>query len=62
MEASSASMLPTKIEIKLKKKEPGSWSRLEILSKVISNKKSETAEHVEENLTSQVDAVDLSDI
>lgn len=53
-------MIPTKTEISLKKKEPGSWSTLEIQRKNVSDKKVEQSS--EENLTSQIDAVDLSDL
>lgn len=53
-------MVPTKTEINLRKKEPGSWSTLEILRKIGSEKKEETSS--EDNITSQIDAVDLSDI
>lgn len=60
IDASSVSMVPTKTEIKLKKKELGSWSTLEIPRKVVVDKKEEP--DLEENISAQVDAVDLSDI
>ncbi|NP_001123267.2 cysteine and histidine-rich domain (CHORD)-containing 1 [Nasonia vitripennis] len=59
VDASSATMLPTKTEIKLRKKEPGSWSKLDIPRQITTEEPEETAE---DNITSQVDAVDLSDI
>lgn len=53
-------MLPTKVEIKLKKAEPGLWSELDIPRK----EKTETSESKENftNLNAQVEAVDLSDL
>lgn len=52
-------MLPTKVEIKLKKAEPGSWSKLDV-PKEVKSKDSESDENV--NLDSQIEAVDLSDL
>lgn len=51
-------MLPTKVEIKLKKAEPGSWTKLYF------HNKAETKENTqnEENISAQVAAVDLSDL
>ncbi|KAK2577408.1 hypothetical protein KPH14_003518 [Odynerus spinipes] len=57
---SSVSMLPTKVEIKLKKAEPGSWARLDIPR--IFDKQTEENAQTEEAIRSQIDAVDLSDI
>jgi cysteine/histidine-rich domain-containing protein len=53
-------MLPSKVEIKLKKAEPGSWSKLDIPRET----KSETSESKENAAISntQIDAVDLSDL
>lgn len=53
-------MLPTKIEIKLKKADLGSWSKLDIPK----DTNSETSESIENSATSnmQIDAVDLSDL
>lgn len=53
-------MLPTKVEIKLKKAEPGSWSKLDI-PREMKPKNSENNENIA-NLNSQVEAVDLSDL
>lgn len=52
-------MLPTKVEIKLKKTESGSWSRLDV-PKEAKLKNSESNENV--NLNSQIESVDLSDL
>ncbi|KMQ91994.1 cysteine and histidine-rich domain-containing protein 1 [Lasius niger] len=56
---SSVSMLPTKVEIKLKKAELGSWSKLDIPREVpeISESKENVA-----TLNTQIEAVDLSDL
>lgn len=53
-------MLPTKVEIKLKKAEPGSWSTLDIPRK----EELEINESIGDvtNLNAQMEAVDLSDI
>ncbi|KAK4881296.1 hypothetical protein RN001_004615 [Aquatica leii] len=58
--ASQITMFGTKVEMKLKKAEPGSWTKLEISQAPIKsnwgvNKKIE-------NLTPKIDAVDLSDL
>lgn len=52
-------MFGTKVEIKLKKAEPGSWSRLDVPRKVEESK--EEKKEVE-TLIPEVDAVDLSDL
>lgn len=52
-------MSPTKTEIQLRKKEPGSWNKLYIPRQITTEEKEESTE---DNITSQVDAVDLSDI
>ena len=58
IEQSTVSMLPTKVEIKLRKKEPGSWAKLEI-----PRQNSSKLEESESNdITAHVDAVDLSDL
>lgn len=57
---SSVNMLPTKVEIKLKKAEPGSWPQLDIPRKEESEI-NESKENVT-NLNAQVEAVDLSDL
>lgn len=53
-------MLPTKIEIKLKKAEPGSWSKLDV-AREANSRNSKSNENVA-NLKSQIEAVDLSDL
>jgi len=60
VQQSSVHMLPTKVEIKLKKAEPGSWSKLDI-PREMEPKNSENNENIA-NLNSQVEAVDLSDL
>lgn len=57
---STVNMLPTKIEIQLKKAEPGFWTCLEI--RRVSNEQPEENAQAEENISSQIDAVDLSDL
>lgn len=58
MENSSAAMTPSKIEIKMRKAEPGSWSKLDIPR--VEEKKQVEPPKVEEE--PQVDSVDLSDV
>lgn len=53
-------MLPTKVEIKLKKAELGSWSKLDI-PREIKSKISESSENID-TLDTQIEAVDLSDL
>lgn len=54
-------MLPTKVEIKLKKAEPGSWSALYNRElKMVEEPAEEQTE--EESIQTRVDAVDLSDL
>lgn len=60
MEKSSVNMLPTKVEIKLRKAEPGLWSKLDI-SREVKLKTTESVENIK-NLNTQVEAVDLSDL
>jgi len=63
VENSCASMFPTKVEVKLRKKEVGSWSKLNFpreLAPVKSNQ--EEDREVEDSLSPQVESVDLSDI
>ncbi|RZF35035.1 hypothetical protein LSTR_LSTR009627 [Laodelphax striatellus] len=61
---SSVSMTPAKVEIKLRKAEPGSWSLLEFPQSKPPPKSSAatSASETTSNLASQVDAVDLSDL
>lgn len=60
VEQSSVNMLPTKVEIKLKKAEPGSWSKLDI-PREVQPEISESKENVA-TLNTQIEAVDLSDL
>ncbi|XP_011505304.1 PREDICTED: cysteine and histidine-rich domain-containing protein [Ceratosolen solmsi marchali] len=59
IEGSSVNMLPTKVEIKLKKEEPGFWHTLEINKKTMTEKSDELDS--EYNNVSQIDA-DIGDI
>lgn len=61
VQASQLSMYGTKVEIKLKKAEPGSWSRLEIPRAPTSGAKKEQQGTLEE-ITPKVEAVDLDDL
>ncbi|XP_058809973.1 cysteine and histidine-rich domain-containing protein morgana [Phymastichus coffea] len=60
VEASFINMLPTKVEINLRKKEPGSWSKLDIPHQTQDEVLEEPT--TEDNISCQIDAVDLSDI
>ncbi|KAF5300800.1 hypothetical protein FQR65_LT09103 [Abscondita terminalis] len=60
VKASQITMFGTKVEMKLKKAEPGSWTKLEI-SQPTSKCQWGTAKKIE-NLTPKIDAVDLSDL
>lgn len=58
-------MLPTKVEIKLKKSNGASWSNLDIprvLPKTLLETEEGKPEESEVTLEDQVDAVDLSDL
>lgn len=61
MEASQVSMFGTKVEIKLKKAEPGSWTKLGDSVVEQSPTLVEKQSNVEK-LTPQVEAVDLDDL
>ena len=61
IEQSAVNMLPTKVEIKLRKKEPGSWAKLDFPRQQKSLPE-ESGEPDSNNISAQVDAVDLSDI
>lgn len=54
-------MFGTKIEIKMKKAEPGAWSSLEIPKSTAKGQDTTKSKDVE-NLTPKIDAVDLSDL
>lgn len=63
---SSVLMLPTKVEIKLRKAEVGSWSQLDFPRQQVSTLQETNKARVENdsisNLPSKIDAVDLSDL
>jgi cysteine/histidine-rich domain-containing protein 1 len=61
VKASQVSMYGTKVEIKLKKAEPGSWSRLEIPRTTTTEEKPKATTEVAD-ITPQIDAVDLDDL
>lgn len=60
VEESSVSMLPTKVEVKLKKAEVGSWSTLDFPRPADESSQPDTQN--EDCIASKVDAVDLSDL
>ncbi|XP_071635065.1 cysteine and histidine-rich domain-containing protein morgana [Temnothorax longispinosus] len=60
VEQSSVHMLPTKVEIKLKKADIGSWSKLDV-PRDAEPKDLESNKNLA-NLNSQIEAVDLSDL
>lgn len=63
VEESSVGMYGTKVEIKMRKAEPGSWTKLNIpreLGKKIDNKTTEREKI--EALAPQIDAMDLDDL
>lgn len=57
---SSVNMLPTKVEIKLKKAEIGSWAKLDF-PRASQARKEESTEN-SEGISAQIEAVDLSDL
>merc|ERR1712098_952865 len=57
--ACSANMMGTKLEIKMKKAEIGSWAKLDIPKKVVKVEKVEEAPKEEESI---VDALELDDL
>ncbi|CAH0553870.1 unnamed protein product [Brassicogethes aeneus] len=62
IKASQVSMFGTKVEIKLKKAEPGNWSRLEV-PKTNKQKTNNTIKNqLVDNITPKVEAVDLDDL
>ncbi|CAD6220379.1 GSCOCG00005029001-RA-CDS [Cotesia congregata] len=60
VENSSVQMLPTKVEIKLKKEEPNSWSKLDIPKETAPAK--EAPKEEDNSISERVDAVDLNDL
>lgn len=61
VEESSCGMFGTKVEVKLKKAESGSWSKLEVPRSVEVNEKPKEEEIIEDT-NSKVDALDLDDL
>ncbi|CAG2057053.1 unnamed protein product, partial [Timema podura] len=61
---SSASMLPTKLEVKLRKAEPGSWSKLDFPRQQMTKTEQETCKPAPttEEVANDLDMVDLRDI
>nr|CAD7266687.1 unnamed protein product [Timema shepardi] len=61
---SSASMLPTKLEVKLRKAEPGSWSKLDFPRQQLTKTEQETRKPAPttEEVAEDLGTVDLSDI
>lgn len=62
VEASQVSMFGTKVEIRLKKAEPGSWTKLEIPRNTTSTSSGDKKPDSVDKITPQIDAVDLSDL
>lgn len=58
---STASMLGSKVEVQLRKAEPGSWSKL-FLPKLVENAKKPEQELPEDLLNEDLGNVDLSDL
>lgn len=59
-------MLPTKVEIKMKKAEPGTWSSLDI-PRIKSDQENDKSNdkidnEMNDDINDRVDAVDLSDL
>jgi cysteine/histidine-rich domain-containing protein len=59
---SIANMLPTKLEVKLRKAEPGSWLKLDIPHQTAGEEKAQPPPTVTEQFVPEADAVDLSDL
>lgn len=55
-------MYGTKVEIKLRKAEPGSWARLDIPKAPVVSKPPKVEENKVDIMTTQIDSVDLSDL
>ena len=55
-------MLQTKLEVKLRKAEPGSWSKLDFPSPAASEAAEQAQTATLEDAVPEVDAVDLSDL
>ena len=62
VDASSVSMLPTKVEIKLRKKEPGTWSKLDIPRENESKNDDDVEKNNEEDNLCKIETVDLNDL
>lgn len=63
VEECSVSMMGTKVEVKLRKAEPGAWKNLHIANTTVATSTSPSSESSScQSLESRVDAVDLSDL
>ncbi|KAL3280197.1 hypothetical protein HHI36_017697 [Cryptolaemus montrouzieri] len=63
VEKSKVTMYGTKVEISLKKAEPGSWSRLDIPRSIVEpEKEAKEKQNTDQEISSKVEAVDLSDL
>ena len=61
VEESKASFLGTKVEIKMRKAEAGSWSKLDIPQEILE-KKEATPEPEVEDIDDELDDLDLDDL
>ncbi|XP_034950511.1 cysteine and histidine-rich domain-containing protein [Chelonus insularis] len=62
VDKSSVNMLPTKVEIKLRKAELGSWSKLDFPGEVTANTKNAQEKDDKDAVADRIDAVDLNDL
>lgn len=62
MAKSTVSMLSTKVEISMKKAEPGTWADLNFPRSTIEQENESQDEKTDQDLNDRVDAVDLSDL
>lgn len=61
VESTTVQMLPTKVEIKMKKAEPGSWAKLDFPRTCDAQENIENNED-NDSIVDRVDAVDLDDL
>lgn len=62
VEGSQVIMYGTKVEVKLKKAEPGTWTRLEIPKVIEKIPEKSDEKKITEEITPKIDAVDLDDL
>mgnify|MGYP000704617279 CR=1 FL=1 len=62
IDQSAVSMFPTKLEVRLRKAEPGSWSKLDFPSPTAAEQSKPVETASMEELVPEIDAVDLSDL